>query len=120
MIPPAAAPPKAPMPAPFSRVLKSPPAHPAMAVRVKTTATIVNVRFIVPPKAMGIETSKLGNSSKSAFPQQGTINFPAAISVILNSLDADCALLLMPCGAVDIVDLIGLKFLRKDFCGKFD
>jgi hypothetical protein len=47
---------------------------------VKTTATIVNARFIVPPKVMGMETSKLSNCSKGVFPQQGTINFPAAIT----------------------------------------
>jgi hypothetical protein len=51
MIPPAAAPPKAPIPAPFSRVLMSPPAQPAtISESSRDIAVFRLLIFIKPPE----------------------------------------------------------------------
>jgi hypothetical protein len=47
MRPPAAAPPSAPMPAPFSRVVKAPPEQPADVSMTAAKKTVI-VRFIAP------------------------------------------------------------------------
>ena len=43
MIPPAAAPPSVPIPAPFSRVLNDPPEHPAAMIDNAITAAVINL-----------------------------------------------------------------------------
>jgi hypothetical protein len=47
MMPPTAAPLKAPMPAPFSRVVRFPPAQPNKVASMNTAAKVVRVCFIV-------------------------------------------------------------------------
>jgi hypothetical protein len=49
MSPPAVAPPSAPIPAPFSRVVNEPPAHPASNVAIKPMlTTTLEIRFEAP------------------------------------------------------------------------
>ncbi len=73
--------PSAPIPAPFSRVVRFPPEQPTPEVRIKKAATIISACFIVPPEVIGAVACKTEPILPKALPLikiKGTIQLAAS------------------------------------------